>query len=227
MDYSKLESKINTNFKNQDFLRVALTHRSYLNENRSYALPHNERLEFLGDAVLELVTTEYLYRNFENPEGELTNLRSALVNYRLLSEIAREIGLDDFILLSRGEAKDTGRARQVILANAIEALIGAIYLDQGLEAAKDFIDAFVLTKLPAILKEQAYLDAKSSLQEIVQEKMSITPNYKVISESGPDHAKTFVVGVYIDDRLVGQGSGPSKQDAEVDAAKNALSKQDF
>jgi len=227
MDYSKLENEINTNFKNQDFLRVALTHRSYLNENRSYALPHNERLEFLGDAVLELVTTEYLYRNFENPEGELTNLRSALVNYRLLSEIAREIGLDDFILLSRGEAKDTGRARQVILANAIEALIGAIYLDQGLGAAKDFIDAFVLTKLPAILKEQAYLDAKSSLQEIVQEKMSITPNYKVISESGPDHAKTFVVGVYIDDRLIGQGSGPSKQDAEVDAAKNALSKQDF
>src|SRR3989344_4427364 len=154
MDYSKLENEINTNFKNQDFLRVALTHRSYLNENRSYALPHNERLEFLGDAVLELVTTEYLYRNFENPEGELTNLRSALVNYRLLSEIAREIGLDDFILLSRGEAKDTGRARQVILANAIEALIGAIYLDQGLGAAKDFIDAFVLTKLPAILKEQ-------------------------------------------------------------------------
>ena len=227
MDYSKLENKIKINFKNQDFLQIALTHRSYLNENRSYALPHNERLEFLGDAVLELVTTEYLYRNFENPEGELTNLRSALVNYRLLSEIAREIGLDDFILLSRGETKDTGRARQVILANAIEALIGAIYLDQGLEAAKDFINAFVLIKLPAILKEQSYLDAKSSLQEIIQEKVSITPDYKVISESGPDHAKTFVVGVYIDDRLIGQGVGPSKQDAEVEAAKNALSKQDF
>jgi len=154
-------------------------------------------------------------------------LRSSLVNYRLLSEIAREIGLEDFILLSRGETKDTGRARQVILANAIEALIGAIYLDQGLDKVKDFIDAFILVKLPAILKEQAYLDPKSSLQEIVQEKMSITPNYKVISESGPDHAKTFVVGVYIDDRLIGQGTGPSKQDAEVEAAKNALSKQDY
>ena len=227
MDYSKLENKININFKNRDLLQIALTHRSYLNENRSYALPHNERLEFLGDAVLEVITTEYLYRNFENPEGELTNLRSSLVNYRLLSEIAREIGLEDFILLSRGETKDTGRARQVILANAIEALIGAIYLDQGLDKAKDFIDAFILVKLPAILKEQAYLDPKSSLQEIVQEKMSITPNYKVISESGPDHAKTFVVGVYIDDRLIGQGTGPSKQDAEVEAAKNALSKQDY
>ena len=222
MDYSKLENKININFKNRDLLQIALTHRSYLNENRSYALPHNERLEFLGDAVLEVITTEYLYRNFENPEGELTNLRSSLVNYRLLSEIAREIGLEDFILLSRGETKDTGRARQVILANAIEALIGAIYLDQGLDKAKDFIDAFILVKLPAILKEQTYLDPKSSLQEIVQEKMSITPNYKVISESGPDHAKTFVVGVYIDDRLIGQGTGPSKQDAEVEAAKKAL-----
>ena len=227
MDYSKLENKININFKNRDLLQIALTHRSYLNENRSYALPHNERLEFLGDAVLEVITTEYLYRNFENPEGELTNLRSSLVNYRLLSEIAREIGLEDFILLSRGETKDTGRARQVILANAIEALIGAIYLDQGLDKVKDFIDAFILVKLPAILKEQTYLDPKSSLQEIVQEKMSITPNYKVISESGPDHAKTFVVGVYIDDRLIGQGTGPSKQDAEVEAAKNALSKQDY
>ena len=227
MDYSKLENKININFKKRDLLQIALTHRSYLNENRSYALPHNERLEFLGDAVLEVITTEYLYRNFENPEGELTNLRSSLVNYRLLSEIAREIGLEDFILLSRGETKDTGRARQVILANAIEALIGAIYLDQGLDKAKDFIDAFILVKLPAILKEQTYLDPKSSLQEIVQEKMSITPNYKVISESGPDHAKTFVVGVYIDDRLIGQGTGPSKQDAEVEAAKNALSKQDY
>ena len=227
MDYSKLENKININFKKRDLLQIALTHRSYLNENRSYALPHNERLEFLGDAVLEVITTEYLYRNFENPEGELTNLRSSLVNYRLLSEIAREIGLEDFILLSRGETKDTGRARQVILANAIEALIGAIYLDQGLDKVKDFIDAFILVKLPAILKEQAYLDPKSSLQEIVQEKMSITPNYKVISESGPDHAKTFVVGVYIDDRLIGQGTGPSKQDAEVEAAKNALSKQDY
>lgn len=227
MDLSKFETKINTKFQNLDFLKIALTHRSYLNENRSYGLPHNERLEFLGDAVLELVTTEYLYRNFENPEGELTNLRSALVNYRILAEIARNIDLEEFILLSRGEAKDTGRARQVILANALEALIGAVYLDQGMSAAKKFIEEFVLTKLPEIMREQAYLDPKSRLQEIIQEHMAITPNYKVLSENGPDHAKTFLVGVYIDDRLVGEGTGPAKQDAEVEAAKDALAKQDF
>lgn len=227
MDFSKLETKINIKFQNQDFLQIALTHRSYLNENRSYELPHNERLEFLGDAVLELITTEYLYRKFENPEGELTNLRSSLVNYRILAEIARGIGLEENILLSRGEAKDTGRARQVILANAIEALIGAIYLDQGMEASKRFIETFVLAKLPDIMREQTYLDPKSRLQEIIQECMAITPAYKVLSENGPDHAKTFIVGVYIDDRLVGEGTGPAKQDAEVEAAKDALAKQDF
>lgn len=227
MDYTKLETKINTVFQNKELLQTALTHRSYLNENRLYPLPHNERLEFLGDAVLELTTTEYLYRHFPDPEGELTNLRSALVNYRLLSEIARSINLDDHILLSRGEAKDNGRARAVILANALEALIGAIYLDQGSVAASRFIESFVLSRLPDIVKAQDYIDPKSRLQEIVQEHMAITPSYKVISESGPDHAKTFLVGVYIDDRLVGEGSGPSKQDAEVEAAKNALLKQDF
>ena len=227
MDQSNFESKINIKFVNQDLLKTALTHRSYLNENRSYRLPHNERLEFLGDAVLELVATEYLYRNFPNPEGELTNFRSALVNYRLLSTIAKEIGIENFIYLSHGEAKDTGRARQVILANALEALIGAVYLDQGMEPAKKFIEDFVLTKLPAIINEQAYLDPKSKLQELVQERLSITPIYKVISESGPDHAKNFVIGVYISDRLIGEGTGPSKQDSEVEAAKNALQKQDF
>src|SRR3989338_1365702 len=227
MDFSKLENKINLKFNDQDLLQTALTHRSYLNENRSYSLPHNERLEYLGDAVLELVTTEYLYRNFDSPEGELTNFRSALVNYRLLSEVAREIGLDEHILLSRGEAKDTGRARQVILANAIEALIGAVYLDQGWDVSKVFIETFVLSRLPAIMKDQSYLDPKSRLQEIIQERMAITPIYRVMAESGPDHAKVFEVGVYIDDRLIGQGSGPAKQDAEVVAAKDALEKQDF
>jgi len=227
MDSSTLENKINTKFNSRDLLKTALTHRSYLNENRGYPLPHNERLEFLGDAVLELVATEYLYRNFPNPEGELTNFRSALVNYRLLSQIAKEIGLEEFILLSHGEAKDTGRARQVILANALEALIGAIYLDQGMTAAKQFIDNFILIKLPAIIQEQAYLDPKSKLQEMVQERLAITPIYKVLSESGPDHAKNFVIGVYVSDRLIGEGAGPSKQDSEVEAAKNALQKQDF
>ena len=227
MDTSQLESKINIQFKNKELLQTALTHRSYLNENRSYPLPHNERQEFLGDAVLELVATEYLYRNFPNPEGELTNFRSALVNYRLLAQIAREIDLEKFILLSHGEAKDTGRARQVILANALEALIGAIYLDQGMGPSKEFIENFVLVKLPEIINAQTYLDPKSKLQEFVQERLAITPVYKVISESGPDHAKNFVVGVYVSDRLIGEGTGPSKQDAEVEAAKNALQKQDF
>lgn len=227
MDLSKLENKINIKFNNEDLLQTSLTHRSYLNENRSYPLPHNERLEFLGDAVLELVTTEYLYRNYDLTEGELTNLRSSLVNYRLLAEIARGISLEEFILLSRGEAKDIGRARQVILANALEALIGAIYLDQAMPVAKEFIEKFVLVKLPEIIHAQTYLDPKSKLQEIIQERMSITPIYKVISEAGPDHAKTFEVGVYINDRLIGQGTGPSKQDGEVEAAKDALARQDF
>lgn len=227
MELSTLEKKINTKFNNADLLKTALTHRSFLNENRAHRLPHNERLEFLGDAVLEMVATEYLYRNFPNPEGELTNFRSALVNYRLLSLIAKEIGLEDFILLSHGEAKDTGRARQVILANALESLIGAIYMDQGMPGAKKFIEDFVLVKLPAIIHEQAYLDPKSKLQELVQERLAVTPIYKVISESGPDHAKNFVVGVYVSDRLIGEGAGPSKQDSEVEAAKNALQKQDF
>lgn len=227
MDFSKLENQINIEFKNPGLLQSALTHRSYLNENRSYFLAHNERLEFLGDAVLELVTTEYLYRNFENPEGELTNLRSALVNYRLLAEIARELGIEDYILLSRGEAKDTGRARQVILANALEAVIGAIYLDQGMAAGKSFVEKFILAKLPQLMRERAYLDPKSSLQELIQDRLAITPTYRVLSEVGPDHAKAFTVGVYIDDRLIGQGIGPSKQDAEVEAAKDALAKHDF
>lgn len=227
MDTSGFENKINIQFRDKSLLQTAFTHRSYLNENRSYPLPHNERLEFLGDAVLELVTTEYLYRNFSNPEGELTNLRSSLVNYRLLAEIAKEIGIEDFILLSHGEAKDTGRARQVILANALEALIGAIYLDSDMPASKKFIEEFILVKLPKIMEQGAYLDPKSQLQEIIQDRLAITPVYQVMSESGPDHAKNFVVGVYIDDRLIGEGSGPSKQDSEVEAAKDALAKNDF
>src|SRR3989338_2064122 len=227
MDLTKLETKIEVKFNNLEHLQTALTHRSYLNKNRGYKLPHDERLEFLGDAVLEMVTTEYLYSNYQNPEGELTNLRSALVNFRILAEIARGLGIEEYILLSRGEAKDTGRARQVIMANAMDALIGAIYIDQGMGAAKKFVDSFVLAKLPEIMHSQAYLDPKSRLQEIIQERLAITPTYKVLSESGPDHAKTFIVGAYIDDRLIGEGKGPSKQEAEVTAAKDALEKQDF
>jgi ribonuclease-3 len=219
---SSLEESLGVTFKDKNLLQTALVHRSYLNENRGFHLPHNERLEFLGDAVLELVVTEHLYRNYPNPEGELTNLRAALVNYKMLAEIANRLGVEPHLLLSRGEAKDTGRARQVILANALEALIGAIYLDQGMEIAKVFIEREVLKQLPAIIQNGAYLDPKSKLQELVQDKLAITPMYKVLSESGPDHAKVFEVGVFIGETLLGKGSGPSKQDAEVLAAQHAL-----
>jgi ribonuclease III len=205
----------------------AFTHRSYLNENRSFPLPHNERLEFLGDAVLELVATEHLYKNYPHSEGELTNFRSALVNYKKLSEIAKRLGLEDFLLMSKGEARDTGRARQVILANVIESLIGALYIDAGYEPCAAFIEKEILIELPAIIQEGTYLDPKSQLQELVQEKKGITPTYGVISESGPDHDKVFVVAAFINTTEIGRGSGPSKQEAEISAAQNALIKNAF
>lgn len=227
MDTQELEKKLGVEFKNHDLLLSALTHRSYLNENRSFHLPHNERLEFLGDAVLELVATEYLYSNYPHPEGELTNFRSALVNYRMLSEIARRMGVEKYLLMSRGEAKDTGRARQVILANAIESIIGAIYLDQGYEVAKEYILREIMVELPGVITAGAYLDPKSKLQEIVQEKQGVTPIYNVLSEAGPDHDKVFIVGVFLGPKQVGQGNGPSKQEAEVAAAENALKINQF
>lgn len=227
MDLSSLESKIKIQFKDRNLLQSALTHRSYLNENRRWPLAHNERLEFLGDAVLELITTEYLYRNFPNPEGDLTNLRSALVNYKMLSEIASTLELDKYILLSRGEAKDTGRARQVILANAFEALIGAIYLDVGLEQTVTFINEFVINRLAAIVSGGQVLDPKSKFQELAQEKLGVTPHYKVLAEWGPDHNKNFEVGVFINDKQVAKGVGSSKQEAEISAAENGLKVSDF
>ncbi|MBX4186737.1 MAG: ribonuclease III [Candidatus Doudnabacteria bacterium] len=222
MDLSSLESKIKIQFKDRNLLQSSLTHRSYLNENRRWPMPHNERLEFLGDAVLELITTEYLYRNFPNPEGELTNLRSALVNYKMLSEIASSLELDKYILLSKGEAKDTGRARQVILANAIEALIGAIYIDAGFEVSRSFVNEFVITRLEEILSAGKILDPKSKFQELTQEKLGITPHYKVLAEWGPDHNKNFEVGVFVNERQVAKGVGSSKQEAEIAAAENGL-----
>lgn len=200
----------------------ALTHRSYLNENPKWHLDHNERLEFLGDAVLELVVTEELYAKYPNPEGELTNWRAALVNAVMLSEISKAFDLNDYVLLSRGEAKDTGRARQYILANATEALIGAIYLDQGYDVAATFIHRFVISELPRIIKNNLYRDAKSMFQEKAQEKVGITPNYDVIDEWGPDHAHNFKVGVYLGKELVAEGEGPSKQEAQQKAAEAAL-----
>ncbi|MBI3952617.1 MAG: ribonuclease III [Candidatus Doudnabacteria bacterium] len=227
MDLEKLENKINIKFKDKDLLKSALTHRSYLNENRKWPLPHNERLEFLGDAVLELITTEYLYRNYPNPEGELTNFRSALVNYKMLSDVANSLGLEEHILLSKGESKDIGRARQVILANALEALIGAIYLDSGFETSKTFITANIIGKLQSIVEEGEVLDPKSKFQELAQEKLGVTPHYIVLGEWGPDHNKNFEVGVFINQKQIAKGVGPSKQEAEVAAAKNGLEISDF
>jgi ribonuclease-3 len=200
----------------------AFTHRSYLNEHRGFELPHNERLEFLGDAVLELVATEHLYKTYDYPEGELTNFRSSLVNYKMLAVIAQRLGLGNHLLMSRGEAKDTGRARQVILANTIEALIGALYLDLGYEAAQKFISKEILVELPAIISGGTYVDPKSKLQEIIQDRHGVTPTYGVISESGPDHNKVFVVASYMGDTELGRGEGPSKQEGEISAAENAL-----
>jgi ribonuclease III len=221
-DLTQLESEINIKFNDRNLLQSSLTHRSYLNENRAWPLAHNERLEFLGDAVLELVTTEYLYRNFPNPEGELTNLRSALVNYKMLAEIAASINLDKYILLSKGEAKDLGRARQVILANAIEALIGAIYLDQGFGPSEEFVNKFIIQRLSNIVSGGKVLDPKSKFQELTQEKVGVTPHYKVLAEWGPDHNKQFEVGVFVQEKQISKGVGSSKQEAEISAAENGL-----
>ncbi len=221
---SDLEQIISIRFTNPDLLNEALTHRSYLNEQGGWPYPHNERLEYLGDAVLELVVTHALYVTYPQfPEGQLTVLRAALVNYQFLAKISLDdLRLQDFLHMSKGEAKDTGKAREVILANAFEALVGAIYLDQGYEVAKKFIERFVLPHAPEILKTKSYKDPKSTLQEFTQERLKITPRYTVLAESGPAHQRVFTVGVYVGDRLVAQGEGASKQEAEADAAKRAL-----
>lgn len=224
MNLSALESKIGFVFKNKALLKESLTHRSYLNENLSWGVSHNERLEFLGDAVLELAVTEILFNKFSQyPEGQLTSLRAALVNYQIMAEIAKNLGFDEFILLSRGEAKDIGRARKVILANAMEAVIGAVYLDAGYQEAKRIIEEFIVNpNLNNVIEGGLYKDPKSHLQEIVQEKMKLTPTYQMLEEWGPDHKKIFKMGVYFGDKLVAEGEGYSKQEAEIEAAKNAL-----
>ncbi|MEK9148007.1 MAG: ribonuclease III [Patescibacteria group bacterium] len=223
MNLEKLESTIGVEFQNKDLLEQALVHRSYLNENPSFRLGHNERLEFLGDAVLELIITEALYRAYpDKPEGELTSLRAALVNSVMLSNIGVELDLNEFLRLSRGEAKDVGRARQFILANAFEALVGAIYIDQGYGAAKGLVERMLLPRIEQILSERLYKDPKSLFQEEAQERVGITPTYEVLREWGPDHDKHFVVGVYLGPDLVAEGEGSSKQTAEVEAARLAL-----
>lgn len=223
MDLPKLESSLGVKFNNKDLLEQSLVHRSYLNENPRFRLSHNERLEFLGDAVLELIVTETLYQRYpDKPEGELTSLRAALVNSVMLSEVAQGLGLNDYLKLSRGEAKDTGRARHFILANALEALVGAVHLDQGYVAAANFVRRVLMPRLEEVLEKRLDKDPKSLFQEEAQERLSITPGYEVIREWGPDHDKHFVVGVFLGQELVAEGGGPSKQVAEVEAARRAL-----
>lgn len=226
MDFSKFEQAAGVKFNDSKLLKQAFTHRSYINENRDSGLEHNERLEFLGDAVLELVITDFLYRKMkESDEGELTSLRSALVNAETCAKVATSLGVNDFLLLSKGESKDTGRARTYILANTLEALIGAIYLDKDYEAAKDFILAHVAPLMEEIVKEGSWIDAKSLFQERAQEHLGHTPVYKTLRESGPDHDKHFTVAVTVGNTSYGEGEGKSKQDAEQAAAKDALDKQ--
>jgi ribonuclease-3 len=222
-DFSKLEQKLGLNFKNKDLLTQAFAHRSYLNENSDFKLDHNERLEFLGDAVIELIVTDYLYNQYpEKSEGELTNWRAALVNAKMLMSVAEELGFNDFLLLSRGETKELGKARAYILANTFEALVGAVYLDQGYKIADEFIKKYLTKKLSDIIQQGLYIDAKSQFQEEAQEKVSVTPVYKVLKEWGPDHEKSFVLGVFLGEELVAEGEGSSKQEAEEAAAKSAL-----
>lgn len=224
-DFNSFANKLNLSFNNLDLLIEALTHRSYLNEHREYAGSHNERLEFLGDAVLELSATDFLFKKYPTkPEGELTAYRAALVNTVSLAESSQLLGVNEYLLLSKGESKDTGRARDVILADAFEAIIGAIYLDQGYAAAEAFIAKNLFNKIDTIIEKRSYQDAKSRFQELAQEKKGITPVYETLSEVGPDHDKRFTVGVFIGSSEIARGTGQSKQEAEQSAASAALDK---
>ena len=220
----RLQKSLKVNFKNLKLLKQAMVHRSYLNEHPGFKVGHNERLEFLGDAVLEIIVTEYLFLNFKDvPEGDLTNWRASLVNSKMLYEVAQELKIEDYLYLSKGEAKDKNKkSRQFILANAIEAIIGAIYLDQGLSVSKKFVLKNIISKLDSILKNQLYLDPKSRFQERAQEEKGVTPRYQILEETGPDHDKIFKVGLYLDDKMIATGTGSSKQEAQISAAEAGL-----
>ncbi len=224
-DFSAHAATLGVTFKNLDLLVEALTHRSYLNEHRTGG-NHNERLEFLGDAVLELAVTHFLFEKFPGkPEGDLTAYRAALVNTFSLADEAERLGVNDMLLLSKGERKDTGRARQIILANAFEAILGALYLDQGYEAAERFLSVNLYQKIDTVIEKRSWQDAKSHFQEVAQDKKGITPTYKTLLEEGPDHDKRFTVGVFLEGKKeVARGEGPSKQEAEQAAAQAALDK---
>lgn len=223
IEFDKFEEKIGLKFNDPDILKQALTHRSFLNEHKALKGKHNERLEFLGDAVLELVITHYLFDEYpDKNEGDLTSIRSALVNATTCAEVAKKLEVNDFLLLSRGESKDTGRARQYILANALEAIIGAIYVDLGYDKARDFILDHIAPMTEKIVKEELWVDAKSKFQEKAQDVVGITPSYKTTKETGPDHDKKFTVAVFLGNEVVAEGEGDSKQDAEQSAARIAL-----
>lgn len=222
-EIENFEKIIGIKFTNIDLLKQSLTHRSFLNEHKNLKGKHNERLEFLGDAVLELIITHYLYNEYpEKSEGDLTSIRSALVNAQTCAEVAKKLNVNDFLLLSRGEARDVGRARQYILANALEAIIGAVYIDQGYDKAKHFVLEHIAPMTEKIVREELWADAKSKFQEKAQDIDGITPSYKTIKETGPDHDKKFTVAVFIGDKVIAEGEGDSKQDAEQSAARHAL-----
>ncbi len=222
-DFSKLEKKLNLSFKNKDLLTQAFCHRSYLNENTNFRLFHNERLEFLGDAVLELVVTQYLFIHYpDHMEGELTNWRASLVNSKILAVVSDELSFNDFLLLSKGEQKELGKPRLYILGDTFEAFIGALFLDQGYKPCKEFISKHLLVKLPEIIEGGLFRDPKSVFQELSQEKVGITPDYKVLDEWGPDHDKHFLVGLFLEKEKVAEGKGSSKQEAEEIAAEEGL-----
>lgn len=228
IDFSLFEKKTNIIFKDKKLLEQAFIHRSYINENSGSRLSHNERLEFLGDAVLELIATDYLYNKYTNrDEGELTAYRSALVNAVIIGEVALSLGMNDYLLLSKGEAKDIGKARSYILANTYEAYVGAVYLDQGYDVARDFIAETLFVKIDAIVAKKLWRDPKSLVQEKSQEYLNVTPSYKVLHESGPDHDKNFTVGIFFGEDRIAEGKGHSKQEAEQSAAKSALEVKDW
>ncbi|MBP9748221.1 MAG: ribonuclease III [Candidatus Pacebacteria bacterium] len=223
INFEEFEKKTKIVFKNKNLLKQAFIHRSYINENPSKDLAHNERLEFLGDAVLELVVTDFLYKKFPTyTEGELTSVRSALVNAVIISSVATAMGMNEYLLLSKGETKDKGKARQYILANTYEAYIGALYMDQGYDAVDKFLTRNLLPKTDEIVNKKLWRDAKSLVQEKAQEFVNVTPAYKVLSEAGPDHDKHFTVGIYFGKNLIAEGKGKSKQEAEQKAAEAAL-----
>jgi ribonuclease III len=222
-DLARLEQIVGHTFADRSHLLSAITHRSYLNEHREATQEHNERLEFLGDAVLELVVTDYLYRTYQDkPEGELTAIRAALVNTTSLSDASLKLGVNEFLLMSKGEAKDTGRARQYILANVFESLIGAIYLDHGYAAAREFIADQLFARTEEIISKRLWQDAKSRFQELAQEHVGVTPTYETLSQEGPDHDRVFTVGVFLNREKVGEGAGRAKQEAEQAAALKAI-----